>query len=92
MRELRAEMTTAAIVAELRALRLEQRMPLKTLAYDLGVSIWWLCQVEHGRGKVKPAQLERWAGLLGTCLKLASVENTGASVSDPAAPARSTRA
>jgi hypothetical protein len=80
------------IIAQLRARRIEQRMPLKTLAYDLGVTEWWLCRIEHGRGKVRPAQLERWARLLGASLALASVEISGASVRVPAAPARSAHA
>jgi transcriptional regulator with XRE-family HTH domain len=77
------------IVAQLRARRIEQRMPLKTLAYDLGVTEWWLCNIEHGRGKVRPAQLERWADLLGVSLALTSADRNDASMRDPSAPAHS---
>jgi hypothetical protein len=53
------------IISQLRARRLALGLPLKILAYDLGVSEWWLCRLENGHGKVKPVILERWCGLLG---------------------------
>jgi hypothetical protein len=48
--------------------------------------------MEHGRGKVKPAQLERWADLLGASLKLTGVNENDSPERAPAAPARSAHA
>ena len=61
----------SSVMTQLRTLRLEQGYPLKTLAYDLGVSEWWLCQLEHGIGRVAPEQLDRWAALLGAGVAIA---------------------
>lgn len=53
------------IIGQLRAQRLARGIPLKTVAYDLGVTEWWLCRIEHGYGKVRPLVLERWCDMLG---------------------------
>ena len=53
------------IIDQLRAQRRARGIRLKTLAYDLGVTEWWLCEMEHGRGKVRPLTLERWCAMLG---------------------------
>jgi transcriptional regulator with XRE-family HTH domain len=52
------------LVAQLRALRLERGLPLKVVAHELGVSLWWLCRLEHD-SRYGLRQVERWAAVLG---------------------------
>jgi transcriptional regulator with XRE-family HTH domain len=57
---------TAGIVAQLRALRIEQGLPLKVVAHKVGVSLEWLCNLEHGTNRARSAEfVERWARSLG---------------------------
>jgi len=63
------------LIAQLRALRLERGLPLKVVAHELGVSLWWLCQLEHGHGRAT-AKLERWARALGAEVVVAIPTNT----------------
>ena len=57
-------MATSPLVAQLRALRLERGLPLKVVAHELGVSLWWLCRLEHD-SRYGLRQVERWAAVLG---------------------------
>jgi transcriptional regulator with XRE-family HTH domain len=56
--------TATGIVAQLRARRLAQGLPLKVVAHRLGVSLAWLCRLEHERSRAAE-QIERWAASLG---------------------------
>jgi hypothetical protein len=61
------------IVAQLRALREAQSLPLKTVAHDLGVTLEWLCKLEHGTDRSAAAELlERWADSLGAVVVIAT--------------------
>jgi transcriptional regulator with XRE-family HTH domain len=68
-------MATSPLVAQLRALRLERGLPLKVVAHNLGVGIWWLCQLEHGRGQAA-ARLERWAAALDADVAISPKHDT----------------
>ena len=54
-----------SITAQLRARRIAQGLPLKTLAHDLGYTMGWLWQMEHGQGRPSPLILAAWARRLG---------------------------
>lgn len=62
-------------IAQLRARRKELRLPLKTVAGALGFSLWWLCRMEHGKGRLSPLVLDAWARYLGLELTLAPSAN-----------------
>ena len=62
----------SSITAQLRAIRLEQGLPLKVVAARLGISLWHLSRLEHERRRTVE-QLERWADALGADVTVAVV-------------------
>jgi transcriptional regulator with XRE-family HTH domain len=62
----------SGIAAQLRAIRIEQGLPLKVVAARLGISLWHLSRLEHERRRTVE-QLERWADALGADVVVAVV-------------------